>query len=35
MRTAVSVSEPRLVHMFAGDLIGFDKLGAHREAHRI
>jgi hypothetical protein len=23
------------VHMFEGDLIGFDKLGAHHEAHRI
>lgn len=22
------------VHMFEGDLIGFDKLGAHREARR-
>jgi hypothetical protein len=23
------------VHMFEGDLIGFNKLGAHHEAHRI
>jgi hypothetical protein len=23
------------VHMFEGNLIGFDKLGAHHEAHRI